>query len=116
MPQTAPTLRYYESLLRYLRSAGREFAVAHPDRARSLGLSRDCAEDPAVERLFEGMAFLMGHVEQRLDDDLPELTEGLVNMLWPQYLRMIPSLTVVKWVAQRNTLQHNEMIQAGLPI
>ena len=116
MPQTDPTLRYYESLLHYLRSAGREFAAAHPDRARSLGLSRDRAEDPAVERLFEGMAFLMGRVEQRLDDDLPELTEGLVNMLWPQYLRMIPSLTVVKLVAQRNTLQHNEMIQAGLQI
>ena len=64
MPHADPTFHYYEPLLRYLRPAG-------------------CGrvEDPAVEKLFEGMAFLMGRVEQRLDNGLPELTEGLVNML-----------------------------------
>ncbi|WP_414842900.1 type VI secretion system baseplate subunit TssF [Klebsiella pneumoniae] len=29
-------------------------------------------------------------------DDLPELTEGLVSLLWPHYLRTIPSLAVVE--------------------
>jgi type VI secretion system protein ImpG len=34
------------------------------------------ARDPYVERLFEGFAFLMGRLREKLDDDLPELTEG----------------------------------------
>jgi hypothetical protein len=35
-----------------------------------------------VERLFEGFAFLMGRLREKLDDDLPELTEGLVLWWW----------------------------------
>ena len=34
------------------------------------------------------------------DDDLPELTEGLVSLLWPHYLRTIPSLSVVELVPE----------------
>ncbi|GJH97507.1 hypothetical protein ECZC10_53550 [Escherichia coli] len=37
----------------------------------------------------------MGRLRQKIDDDLPELTESLVSMLWPHYLRTIPSLSVV---------------------
>ncbi len=35
-----PVLRYYEAEMRYLRESGREFARAHPDRARMLNLDR----------------------------------------------------------------------------
>lgn len=38
----------------------------------------------------------MGRLREKLDDDLPELTEGLVSLLWPHYLRTIPSLSVVE--------------------
>ncbi|STI88087.1 type VI secretion protein [Escherichia coli] len=31
----------------------------------------------------------MGSLREKLDDDLPELTEGLVSLLWPHYLRTI---------------------------
>ncbi|EPV8538675.1 type VI secretion system baseplate subunit TssF [Escherichia coli] len=79
--------------MRYLREAGKEFAQAYPDRAAMLNLDKPGARDPYVERLFEGFAFLMGSLREKLDDDLPELTEGLVSLLWPHYLRTIPSLS-----------------------
>ncbi len=44
---------------------------------------------------FEGFAFSVGRLREKIDDDLPELTEGLVSMLWPHYLRTIPSLSIV---------------------
>ncbi len=47
-----------------------------------LNLDKPGACDPSVERLFEGFAFLMGRLREKLDDDLPELTEGLVSLLW----------------------------------
>ncbi|AET92164.1 hypothetical protein BYI23_C000180 [Burkholderia sp. YI23] len=116
---TSPTrdneiLRYYEAEMRYLREAGREFARAFPDRARELDLDRLGERDPHVERLFEGFAFLMGRLRHKLDDELPELTEGLVSMLWPHYLRMIPSLAILELQPNLGALQKHEIIAAGL--
>ena len=84
------TLRYYDAEMRYLLEAGEEFARAHPEQAAMLNLD-------FVERLFEGFAFLMGRMREKLDDDLPELTEGVVSLLWPHYLRTIPSMSVVEF-------------------
>ena len=90
------TLRYYDAEMRYLREAAKEFAQAHPDRAALLNLDKAGIPDPFVERLFEGFAFSMGQLRQKIDDDLPELTEGLVSLLWPHYLQTIPSLSIVE--------------------
>ena len=107
-------LRYYDAEMRYLRDAGEEFARAFPDRARALGLDRLSDRDPHVERLFEGFAFLMGRLRHKLDDELPELTEGLVSMLWPHYLRMIPSLSILELQPVDGALQRHERLEPGL--
>ena len=91
--------RYYEDELRYLYQAGKEFARTHPGIARYLHIDSESKEDrdPYVERLFEGFAFLTGRIRERLDDELPELTESLCSMLWPHLLRPVPSLAVVEF-------------------
>ncbi|MGS0891833.1 type VI secretion system baseplate subunit TssF [Burkholderia stagnalis] len=109
-------LRYYEAEMRYLRESGKAFAKAHPDRARLLNLDRVGDRDPYVERLFEGFAFLTGRLRQKLDDELPELTEGLVSLLWPHYLRMIPSLSIVELMPFAEKLQKTEVVPAGVPV
>ena len=109
-------LRYYEAEMRYLGEAAKEFADAHPDRARMLNLDRVGDRDPYVERLFEGFAFLTGRLRQKLDDELPELTEGLVSLLWPHYLRMIPSLSILEMTPAAGTLQKTENVPAGLAV
>ncbi|WP_445496991.1 type VI secretion system baseplate subunit TssF [Photorhabdus sp. SF281] len=112
-------LRYYEAEMRYLREAGKEFAKAYPDRAAMLNLDRVGIRDPYVERLFEGFAFLMGRLREKLDDDLPELTEGLVSLLWPHYLRTIPSLSIVElgadW-AQLQQLKNPVQVKKGFEV
>src|SRR5471032_2535271 len=109
-------LRYYEAEMRYLREAGKEFAHAFPDRARMLNIDRIGERDPHVERLFEGFAFLMGRLRHKLDDELPELTEGLVSMLWPHYLRMIPSLSILELSPASGALQKHETLEPGLEV
>ncbi|MDY0929061.1 type VI secretion system baseplate subunit TssF [Enterobacter sp. CFBP8995] len=42
------TLRYYDTEMRYLRDAAKEFAATHPDRAAMLNLYGDGAPDPLV--------------------------------------------------------------------
>ncbi|VDR26611.1 Uncharacterized protein conserved in bacteria [Raoultella terrigena] len=110
------TLRYYEAEMRYLREAGKEFARAHPDRAAMLNLDKTGARDPYVERLLEGFAFLMGRLREKLDDDLPELTEGLVSLLWPHYMRTIPSLSVVVFSPEWRLLKQAEVLPEGFPV
>jgi type VI secretion system protein ImpG len=116
MEKDDPILRYYEAEMRYLRESGKAFAKAHPDRARLLNIDRVGDRDPYVERLHEGFAFLTGRLQQKLDDELPELTEGLVSLLWLHYLRMIPSLSVAELVPHREKLQRTEVVAAGVPV
>jgi type VI secretion system protein ImpG len=110
------TLRYYDAEMRYLREAGKEFAEAFPDRAAQLNLDKPGAQDPYVERLFEGFAFLMGRLREKLDDDLPELTEGLVSLLWPHYLRTIPSLSIVELVPELAQMKRSELVGKGFEV
>lgn len=110
------TLRYFDAEMRYLREAAKEFAQTHPDRAAMLDLDKAGTPDPYVERLFEGFAFSMGRLREKIDDDLPELTEGLVSMLWPHYMRTIPSLSIVAFSPDVAAMKMSEVIPAGLEI
>ena len=110
------TLRYFDAEMRYLRDAAKEFARAHPDRAALLDLDKAGTPDPFVERLFEGFAFSMGRLREKVDDDLPELTEGLVSQLWPHYLKTIPSLAIVTLEPELSAMRIGEVAPAGMGV
>ncbi len=92
-------LEYYERELNYLRQMGGDFARRYPRVAGRLLLSDDSCEDPHVERLLEGFALMAARVHRRIDGDFPEISESLLNMIYPAYLRPIPSMTVVECVS-----------------
>jgi type VI secretion system protein ImpG len=110
------TLRYFDAEMRYLRDAAKEFAQTHPERAAMLDLDKPGTPDPYVERLLEGFAFSMGRLREKIDDDLPEFTEGLVSMLWPHYLRAIPSLSIVALFPHVPVMKMAETVPAGTEI
>jgi len=114
--QDNTVLRYYEAEMRYLREASKEFAHAFPERARMLNIDRIGERDPNVERLFEGFAFLMGRLRHKLDDALPEMTEGVVSMLWPYYLRMIPSLSILEVLPTDSSEEGQRRLEPGLEV
>lgn len=87
---------YYEKELAYLRQQGREFGERYESVASALQLEANKCDDPHVERLLEGMAFLAGRIHMRLDEDAPELSEGLLSVAYPQYVRPVPSMAVVQ--------------------
>ena len=92
-------LRYYERELTYLRQMGGDFARRYPRVAGRLLLGPDSCEDPHVERLLEGFALMAARVHRRIDDDFPEISESLLNMIYPAYLRPLPSMTIVECAA-----------------
>lgn len=91
-------LLYYERELTYLRKLGAEFAQQYPKVASRLQLEATRCEDPHVERLLEGLAFLTARVHRRLDDDFPEISESLLEMLHPQIIRPLPAMSIVEAV------------------
>lgn len=89
-------LEYYERELAYLRELGGQFAKKYPRVASRLLLEPDRCDDPHVERLLEGFAFMAARVHLRIDDDFPEITSALLGIVSPHYLRPIPSMSVVE--------------------
>jgi len=90
-------LLYYERELTFLREMGAEFAQKYPKIASRLVLEADKCEDPHVERMLEAFAFLSARVHLKIDDDFPEITEALLNILYPHYMRPIPSMSIVEF-------------------
>ncbi|MBB5060378.1 type VI secretion system protein ImpG [Granulicella aggregans] len=90
-------LQQYERELSYMRQIGAEFATKYPAVAGRLMLEPDRCADPHVERLLESFAFLAARIHLRLDDDFPELTQGFLDVVYPDYLRPIPSMTVAEF-------------------
>ena len=90
-------LEYYERELTFLRHMGAEFAEHYPKVASRLLLEPTKCEDPHVERLLEGFAFLAARVHLKIDDDLPEISQSLFELIYPHYVRPIPSMSVAEF-------------------
>lgn len=108
--------RYYENELRYLQEAAKAFAAAFPEQARFLNVDSLSDRDPYVERLFEGFAFLAGRVHERLDDDLPEVTQRLVGLLYPHFLKPFPSCSIVHFKPKPGMVQQATVLPRGTEV
>lgn len=89
-------LHYYERELTYLRRTGSEFAQRYPKIASRLRLEATKCDDPHVERLLEGFAFLTARLHLKLDDEFPAVSEALLDVVYPHYTRPIPALALVQ--------------------
>lgn len=99
--------------LNFLRLQGREFARHNPQLARFLG---EQANDPDVERLLEGFAFLTARLRLKLEDDFEELTHSLLQLLWPNYLRPLPSVAIVRFDPIDRGITEPKTLPVGLEL
>lgn len=104
--------RYYEQELTHLRDLAAEFSRQNPALAPMLS---GPATDPDVERLLEGVAFLVGMARQKLDDGFPEFIQELARILFPHYLRPIPCTTILVFSAT-GKLNEPALVPAGVEI
>lgn len=95
-------LPYYEKELGNLRELSGEFAARYPKIAQRLSMEGDQCDDPHIERLIEAFAFMSARIHRRLDDEYPEITEALLQTLYPHYIRPIPSVTILSMEFDEN--------------
>jgi type VI secretion system protein ImpG len=94
---TDDLLSRYQDELSLLRALGAEFAETHPKIAARLLLEKDRCQDPHVERLLQGTAFLAARVRAKIEDGYPEIVESFLNVLYPHYLAPTPARTIVQF-------------------
>ena len=111
-------LTYYERELAFLRQVGAEFAGKYPKIASRLLLEANKSEDPQVERLIQGFAFLAARIHHKIDDEFPEITDALLGVLYPHYLAPIPSMSIVQFVIdpEQGKLTSGHLIPRGTPL
>ncbi len=102
--------RYFQDELAYLREMGEEFSEIYPKLSRYLS---DQSNDPDVERILESFAFLTARVRAKIEDELPELTHSVINLLWPNYLRYIPSMTIMEYTPKSGAITEKAVIEKG---
>lgn len=98
-------LDYYERELTFIREMGAEFAQKYPKIASRLLLEGDKCEDPHTERLIEAFALISGRIHKKIDDDFPEITESLLNIIYPHYINPVPSMSVVRFDPVKQNIQ-----------
>jgi type VI secretion system protein ImpG len=108
-------LDYYRSNLQYIRGLAAEFAVEFPKIAGRLSLSEFECQDPYIERLLEGTAFLSAQVEKKLDEGYYYFLESVLNSMTPHALYPIPSGGVLELMLNYNHEKVREglMLEAG---
>ncbi|MCP5017080.1 type VI secretion system baseplate subunit TssF [Ketobacter alkanivorans] len=104
--------KYFHDELTNIRELGREFAERNPRLAPFLTVE---GQDPDVERLLEGFAFLTGRLRQKLDDELPEVTHSLMALMWPHFLRPIPAMSMLQFTPL-STLSEKQTIAKGIEV
>ena len=93
----ARLLRYYNRELQHVREMGAEFAREFPKIAGRLGMDGTEVQDPYVERLLEGFAFLAARVQLKIDSEFPRFSQNLLDLVYPHYLSPLPSMAVVQF-------------------
>ncbi len=109
-------LKYFETEMRLLREAAQDFAEQHPEQARMLNLQTLSDRDPYIERLIEGVAYCTAKIHQKIDDDIPEISEGLLLQLWPHLLRPFPSATIIQFSPAATDFQTPMTIPKGVEL
>ena len=91
-------LDLYNRELAHLRAMGAEFAKEFPKIAGRLGGLDEFqpCQDPFVERLLEGFAFLAARVQLKLNAEFPRFTQSLLETIYPHYLAPTPSMCIVQ--------------------
>jgi len=102
-------LRKYERELAFVRKLGAEFGEKYPNIAGQLRLFPNRSDDPHTERLIEAFALIAARIHQKIDDDFPRLCEAIMQIVYPQYNKPVPSMTIVQF-------KHNSVSDVGIPI
>jgi len=102
--------KLFQDELSYLRDVGREMARQNPKLAPYLA---EQSTDTDVERLLQGFAFLTARLRGHIDDEMSDFTHSLISLIYPNFLRPFPSVTMMKFTPLERSITERQIIPAG---
>lgn len=90
-------LEYFKREKNFLRKMAHEFSLKFPKVAGHLNFGSQDSGDPAIERLIESVAFMVGNVQRVVEGDFPKVSNGLLGILYPNLINPIPSMSIVRF-------------------
>jgi type VI secretion system protein ImpG len=105
-------LLQYQQELSFIRKIGDQFAIAHPKIAGHLRSGSKAVEDPHVARLIEAFALFNARIQNKIAYDTPEISNAFLNLLYPDYLAPIPSMSLVQFQTDNHKCPYKKIIPA----
>ncbi|PHI31682.1 type VI secretion system baseplate subunit TssF [Budvicia aquatica] len=87
-----PLQQQFQDEMTFIKSAIHDFADMNPQLSQFL---IEEGQDPDVERMLDGLAYMTATLKAKLKQDFPNLSQDLIQLLWPNYLRPVPSITIM---------------------
>lgn len=111
---TDPIMRYFEQELAFVRRSLGQFGQDYPEHAEKLKIHQGKIEDPSMARLLDGVALLNANVEKRLSEQLPEVVEGILGVLYPSYIQMVPSVAYLELATEEGPIEPTQLPNGSL--
>ncbi|WP_387490346.1 type VI secretion system baseplate subunit TssF [Photorhabdus sp. RM96S] len=80
--------------LQYIRQLAQEAAKENPHLADFLS---EGAGDPDIERVMQGFALSASRIREKIEDEFPELTSGMLAHIWPYAMCPVPPTSIVQF-------------------
>lgn len=92
-------LQYFKQEKNFLRKMAEGFSIKYPKVAGFLDFGGHESTDPQLERLVESVTFLSSVIQKKMDGDFPEITTGLLGLIYPNMINPIPSMSIAQFDA-----------------
>lgn len=102
--------QYFKEELDALRKSARQFAERVPELAPQL---LEPGNDPDVERLLEGVAFLAASYRMKTDEHATQIAYHVAEQLLPHVLSTRPAATVVEFAPNIKALSNPHTVARG---
>ncbi|MFD0709067.1 type VI secretion system baseplate subunit TssF [Photorhabdus akhurstii] len=80
--------------LQYIRQLAQEAAKENPHLADFLS---EGAGDPDIERVVQGFALSASRIREKIEDEFPELTSGMMAHIWPYAMCPVLPTSIVQF-------------------
>ncbi len=105
-------LPYFEHELSLFNKQSKEFAKKYPKIANRLLMGQETVDDPHIERLIQAFSLISARINKKLDDSYANFTESLLEVVYPDYLKPFPSVSIAQFNlgVQANTMSEAVLI------
>lgn len=101
----------YLKELGYLRRLAQELTDRFPEISDMVS---GTGQDEAADRLFQGAALILARLGLRIHDQLGPVLIPLFRLRWPQFLRPLPSATLVQFSLDDGAFHQTQVLEPGI--